>query len=61
MAMITVVSGVPRSGTSMMMQILAAGGLEPLVDGIRRPDEDNPRGYFEYEHLKKVERLTSLG
>ena len=46
---ITVVSGLPRSGTSMMMQILAAGGVEPLTDGIRQPDEDNPMGYHEFD------------
>lgn len=49
---ITVVSGLPRSGTSLMMQMLAAGGMPVLTDGVRRPDEDNPRGYFEYEPVK---------
>lgn len=53
---VTIVSGLPRSGTSMMMQMLSAGGLEPLVDGARAPDESNPRGYFE---LDKVKRLTT--
>ena len=52
--MIIVVSGLPRSGTSMMMQMLKLGGIEPFVDNIRRPDEDNPRGYFEYEKVKKL-------
>ncbi len=52
--MIIVVSGLPRSGTSMMMMMLKAGGIEPLVDNIRRPDEDNPRGYFEFEKVKKL-------
>ena len=52
--MITVVSGLPRSGTSLMMQMLAAGGLTPLTDEIRRADEDNPRGYFEWERIKKL-------
>jgi predicted AlkP superfamily phosphohydrolase/phosphomutase/tetratricopeptide (TPR) repeat protein len=46
---ITIVSGLPRSGTSMMMQILAAAGLEPLTDSKRPPDEDNPLGYLEFE------------
>lgn len=46
---ITIVSGLPRSGTSMMMQMLAAGGIEPLTDGQREADEDNPRGYYELE------------
>lgn len=44
-----VVCGLPRSGTSMLMQTLAAGGVPPLTDSLRQPDEDNPRGYFEYE------------
>lgn len=46
---ITVVSGLPRSGTSLMMQLLAAAGLDPLTDARRVPDEDNPLGYFEFE------------
>jgi len=46
---VVVVCGLPRSGTSMLMQILAAGGIPPLTDNLRQPDEDNPRGYFEYE------------
>jgi hypothetical protein len=51
---ITVVSGLPRSGTSMMMKILAEGGLEPLTDHERAADEDNPRGYYELEQVKKL-------
>src|ERR1700761_7537403 len=51
---ITVVSGLPRSGTSMMMQMLAAGGMPILTDGIRTADEDNPRGYFEFEAVKRT-------
>ncbi|HKA21787.1 MAG TPA: sulfotransferase [Blastocatellia bacterium] len=53
---ITIVSGLPRSGTSMMMKMLAAGGLEPLTDNIRTADEDNPRGYFEFERVKQIEQ-----
>lgn len=49
---ITVVSGVPRSGTSLVMQMLQAGGVPLLVDGVRPADEHNPRGYFEYEPVK---------
>lgn len=49
---ITIVSGLPRSGTSMMMQMLQAGGLEIFTDQERLPDEDNPRGYFELEAVK---------
>jgi hypothetical protein len=51
---ITIVSGLPRSGTSMMMRMLEAGGLPPLVDGIREADDDNPLGYYEFERVKKV-------
>lgn len=50
---IYVVSGLPRSGTSMMMQILAAVGVPLLIDDSRPPDEDNPRGYYEYEPVKR--------
>ena len=53
---ITIVSGLPRSGTSMMMKMLAAGGLELLTDNIRTADEDNPRGYFEFERVKQIEQ-----
>jgi len=52
--MITVISGVPRSGTSMMMQMLAAGGMPILSDGVRTPDASNPRGYFELEKVKRL-------
>lgn len=51
---ITVVSGLPRSGTSAMMQMLTAGGMAALTDHVRQPDEDNPRGYFEYEPVKAL-------
>jgi hypothetical protein len=49
---ITIVSGLPRSGTSMMMQALVAGGAEPFTDDKRAPDESNPRGYFEHAAVK---------
>lgn len=49
---ITVVSGLPRSGTSMLMQMLAAAGILPLTDSVRTPDPDNPHGYFELEAVK---------
>ncbi|MGH9356445.1 MAG: sulfotransferase domain-containing protein [Terriglobia bacterium] len=52
--MIFVVSGLPRSGTSLMMQMLSAGGLTPLTDGQRAPDVNNPRGYFEWEKAKSL-------
>ncbi|WP_422014819.1 hypothetical protein [Roseateles sp.] len=51
---VTVVSGLPRSGTSLMMQMLHAGGLPTVSDGIRRPDDSNPRGYFEDERVKRL-------
>ena len=51
---ITVVSGLPRSGTSLMMSMLFAGGLPLLVDDVRQADDDNPRGYFEFEPVKKL-------
>ena len=51
---IIIVSGLPRSGTSMMMQMLEAGGLPVLKDDIREPDEDNPKGYYEFERVKQI-------
>jgi hypothetical protein len=51
---IIIVSGLPRSGTSMMMRMLEAGGIEIITDHIRQADEDNPKGYFEFERVKKV-------
>ena len=56
---VTVVSGLPRSGTSLMMQMLAAGGVELLIDQIRRADADNPRGYFELEAVKRTRQDAS--
>ena len=51
---IVIVSGLPRSGTSLMMKMLEAGGLETLTDGLREADADNPRGYYELEQAKKL-------
>ena len=51
---ITIVSGLPRSGTSMMMQAIEAGGIPALTDNIRKKDEDNPKGYYEFEPVKKT-------
>jgi len=53
-AEIIIVSGLPRSGTSLMMQMLASGGLETVTDNIRTADTDNPRGYYELEKVKKI-------
>ena len=52
--MIVVVSGLPRSGTSLAMQMLAAGGLPILTDGLRAADRSNPRGYYEWERIKRL-------
>jgi hypothetical protein len=57
---ITVVSGLPRSGTSLMMQMLVAGGLVALTDGVRAPDDDNPRGYHEWEPIKRLRESPEL-
>jgi len=56
---VTIVSGLPRCGTSMMMKMLEAGGMELLVDNIRKPDEDNPKGYYELEIVKKIREDAS--
>jgi len=53
---IVVVSGLPRSGTSMMMKMLDAGGLSIMTDGERTADVDNPKGYFEFERIKNLEK-----
>lgn len=53
---IVIVSGLPRSGTSLMMQMLEAGGLPALTDRERCADEDNPKGYYEYERVKALKR-----
>ena len=50
---VTIVSGLPRSGTSLMMQMLQAGGMKLLTDERRAADQNNPRGYFEYEAVKR--------
>ena len=52
---IIVVSGLPRSGTSMLMKMLAAGGVPVLTDELRTSDVDNPGGYFEHERIKDLE------
>lgn len=56
---VVVVSGLPRSGTSMMMKMLEAGGIPPLTDEIREADKDNPRGYYEFERVKKLDKGDS--
>lgn len=56
---VTIVSGLPRSGTSLMMQMLRAGGIPTLTDDIRAADEDNPRGYLEFERVKRIKQDTA--
>ncbi len=56
---IILVSGLPRSGTSLMMQMLDNGGLEIVTDHIRVADTDNPRGYYEFEKVKTIKRDSS--
>jgi len=56
---ITLVSGLPRSGTSMMMRMLAAGGMPICTDNIRKANVDNPKGYFELEKIKQLDKDTS--
>lgn len=53
---VTVVTGLPRSGTSLVMQMLRAGGMPILTDDIRRADEDNPEGYLEFERVKQIRK-----
>lgn len=56
---IIIVSGLPRSGTSLMMQMLEQGGVPVVTDQIRTPDADNPRGYYEFEAAKKIKHDAS--
>ncbi len=58
--MITIVSGLPRSGTSLMMQMLDAGGMFVLSDGERKADTDNPKGYLEWERIKQLPKDPGL-
>jgi hypothetical protein len=56
---VVIVSGLPRSGTSMMMRMLEAGGIPPFTDTLRAADPDNPRGYYEYEPVKRLGKDAS--
>ena len=60
-APIIVVSGLPRSGTSMAMKMLGAGGVPTLTDGIREADDSNPLGYFELERVKELDKTQDHG
>lgn len=53
---IVVISGLPRSGTSMMMKMLEAGGLSAMTDSLRVADADNPKGYYEFERVKQLDK-----
>lgn len=57
---IIIVSGIPRSGTSMAMQILEAGGVPIFTDKKRKPDENNPKGYYEVEAVKRLDKDNSI-
>ncbi|MDT0559040.1 alkaline phosphatase family protein [Ichthyenterobacterium sp. W332] len=56
---IVIVSGLPRSGTSMMMQMLYKGGIKVLTDEKRKADRSNPKGYFEYEPVMSIHKDNS--
>lgn len=56
---VTIVSGLPRSGTSMMMRMISEGGIPPLIDHVRKADEDNPEGYYEFEPVKQTKKDAS--
>lgn len=55
---IIIVSGLPRSGTSMLMKMCESAGIEIVSDGIREADEDNPKGYYELERVKELDKNT---
>jgi hypothetical protein len=56
---IIIVSGLPRSGTSLMMQMLDSGGVAVVTDNVRTADTDNPKGYYEFEQVKSIQRDTA--
>jgi len=56
---VAIVSGLPRSGTSLMMQMVDAGGIPALTDNIRKADVDNPKGYYEFEAVKQTKKDAS--
>ena len=60
MSVVTIVTGLPRSGTSLMMQLLNKSSLEILSDGIRQKDVSNPEGYYELEAVKGIVRDNSF-
>ncbi len=56
---LSIVSGLPRSGTSMMMRMIDEGGIPALIDHVREADEDNPKGYYEFEAVKRTRKDAS--
>jgi len=58
---VVIVSGLPRSGTSMAMKMIEAGGMKLVVDNIRTADEDNPKGYYEDERVKDLAEIKDKG
>jgi predicted AlkP superfamily phosphohydrolase/phosphomutase/tetratricopeptide (TPR) repeat protein len=56
---VVIVSGLPRSGTSVMMQMLDKGGIDVLTDDNRKPDESNPKGYYEYDPVMTIHKDNS--
>jgi len=56
---VTIVSGLPRSGTSLMMRMIGEGGISILSDGLRVADEDNPNGYYEFERVRRTRQDPS--
>ncbi|MGV6830724.1 MAG: alkaline phosphatase family protein [bacterium] len=56
---IVIVSGLPRSGTSLMMQMIHHGGIEALTDDNRKADISNPKGYFEYDPVMALYKDNS--
>lgn len=53
---IIIVSGLPRSGTSMLMKMLESGGVKIVTDSMRTADDDNPKGYYEFEKVKQLDK-----
>lgn len=54
------VSGLPRSGTALMMEMLSAGGWPIMVDRERAPDSDSPEGHYEWEGIKQLRQRPEV-
>ncbi len=55
-----IVTGLPRSGTSLLMQMLGAGGISLLYDSERLPDEFNPYGYYEHQIIHNLAKTSDI-